>query len=325
MDDLLQKMRSGDRRALARLISLVEDRDPAVRGLLSKVYNEREKIRTIGITGPPGAGKSSLTDQVIAILRGRGQTVAIAAIDPSSPFTGGALLGDRIRMNRHATDEGVFIRSFGTRGSLGGLSHATREVLLLYAAAGFDWAVVETVGVGQTELDIVDVTDTTIVVLVPEAGDTVQTMKAGLTEIADVFVVNKSDREGAQRMKADLELMVHLKDDPEWTVPVLLTQANAGGGVPELLAGIERHREVLAKSPRKAARRAEARKAEFLEIVLEELSERLALSLKEKDLSSVREALASGKTNPYAAALDLLQDEKALLAALRAGQSILKS
>ena len=316
--ELLSKLRAGDRRALARLITLVEDRSPQVREILSEIYSGREKIRTIGVTGPPGAGKSTLSDQIIALLREHRQSVGVAAIDPSSPFTGGALLGDRIRMNRHATDPGVFIRSFGTRGSHGGLSHATREVLLLFAAAGFEWAVVETVGVGQTELDIMDVADTTIVVLVPEAGDTVQTMKAGLTEIADIFVVNKSDREGAHRMKGDLELMVHLKEDAEWEIPVLLTQANSGAGVPELLSKIEAHREMLSKSPRRAARRAATLRAEFLEVVIEELGSRLAGALSEGSLAQMAEDLSSGKTNPYAAALEFLRDP------LRAREILLK-
>ena len=315
MDDLLEKLRGGDRRALARLISRVEDRDPRVRPILSEVYDARAKIRSLGITGPPGARKSTLTDQLIAEIRARGESVAIAAIDPSSPFSGGAVLGDRIRMNRHATDTGVFIRSFGTRGTLGGLSSATREVLHLFAAAGFDWAIVETVGVGQSELDIMDVADTTVVVLVPEAGDTVQTMKAGLLEIADIFVVNKADREGAQRMSADLETMVHMQEASEWNVPVLKTQANAGKGVADVLAAITSHQDTLQGSARQKERRAQARRSEFIEVLVEELRARIGASLGEGELAKVAGALAEGSTNPYAAALDVLADP-ALLARL---------
>lgn len=306
MKDLIEKLRAGDRRALARCITRVEDREPELRPLLSEIYDERSRIRSIGVTGPPGAGKSTLTDKLLEVIRGRGESCAVVAIDPSSPFTGGALLGDRIRMNRHATDPGVFIRSFGTRGSLGGLSHATREAILLFAVAGFDWVVIETVGVGQSELDIMDVADTTLVVLVPEAGDTVQAMKAGLTEIADIFVVNKSDREGATRMKRDLELMVHLKDDPHWTIPVISTEAHKGVGIPELFGEVEKHREVLRTHPGRAARLIEARKGEFFEVIVEEVRDRLSVEFAEGRLKDIQEKLIKGSTNPYAAALELL-------------------
>ncbi|MCZ7585770.1 MAG: methylmalonyl Co-A mutase-associated GTPase MeaB [Deltaproteobacteria bacterium] len=195
--DLVKRLLAGERRALARMISLVEARAVDVATVMSEIYPATGRAAILGFTGPPGAGKSTLVDKVTILLREREMTVGVLAIDPSSPFSGGALLGDRIRMHRHFGDDGVFIRSLGTRGSHGGLSRATRDAARLMDAAGFDVVIVETVGVGQTELDIMELARTTTVVLVPESGDVVQTMKAGLTEIADIFVVNKSDRQGS--------------------------------------------------------------------------------------------------------------------------------
>ena len=206
--NLVQDMLSGKRVALARLISKIENRDQDLPSLMGQIYPHSGRAQVWGITGPPGAGKSSLVDQLTVRLRSEGKTVAIVAVDPSSPFTGGAILGDRIRMQRHFEDRGVTIRSLGTRGKHGGLSHSTKEVVLTLDAAGFDVVLVETAGVGQTELEILRLAQTIVVVLVPESGDSIQVMKAGLMEIADVFAVNKSDRPEAEQLVRELVTMV---------------------------------------------------------------------------------------------------------------------
>ena len=203
-------MLSGDRLALSRLISQVEGRSKDLLSIMSQVQERCGNAYCIGVTGPPGAGKSTLVDRLISHLRKKGKKVGVVAIDPSSPFSGGAVLGDRIRMQEHSGDDGVFIRSLGSRGSHGGLSRATRAVVKLYDAFGMDYVLVETVGVGQTELDIMEIADTTIVILTPESGDAIQTLKAGILEIADIFVVNKADRERATWMQAELRAMLEL-------------------------------------------------------------------------------------------------------------------
>jgi LAO/AO transport system kinase len=315
---LVDRMLAGDRVALAKLITLVENRHADTTAILSRVHHRRGQAYIIGVTGPPGAGKSTLVDRLIEQLRARGHGVGIVAIDPSSPFSGGAVLGDRIRMQRHALDEQVFIRSLSTRGSHGGLARATHNVVQLFDAFGKDFILVETVGVGQTELDVMGVADTTIVVLVPEAGDTIQTMKAGLLEIADIFVVNKADRDGAMRIKTELEMMLQLRPGGEWAIPVLLTEAAASGkGVTELLEAILRHRQHLASSSGRLSHAAAARREEFVAVLREEMSRRVEGSVKAGRLADVIARVEEGVVDPYRAALEVMADDARVRAVLR--------
>jgi LAO/AO transport system kinase len=244
---LVEQMRLGAQRPLARLISMIERDDPAVPGLMQQLLPHLGNAYSIGITGPPGGGKSTLVDRLTAILRQKGLTVGIIAADPTSPFSGGAILGDRIRMQQHYLDPGVFIRSMATKDRHGGLPPAAKDVVKLMDAAGKDMILVETVGVGQTELDVVETADTTVVLLVPEAGDAIQTLKAGLMEIADIFVINKADREGADRLMAELRMMREIQlTSGGWDVPIIATQAHRDVGVETLYDTIESHRHYLA-------------------------------------------------------------------------------
>lgn len=312
--ELIDKMLAGNEQSLARLISLVEREATEVPEIMSRIYPNLGNAYSVGFTGPPGAGKSSLVDRLTATMRGKGFTVGIVACDPSSPFSGGAVLGDRIRMQQHYVDKGVFIRSLATRDSRGGLSRAARGVVKLMDASGKDFVLVETVGVGQTELDIVEAADTTVVVLVPEAGDAIQTMKAGLLEIADIFVVNKADREGADSLVIELEKMLHQSPKQEWwEVPVLMTQAVKDIGTEELLQSIQNHREALAQSGRLALHRERQRKREFLQTIQQRLVARI-LRLMEKDggLAASLEGVEKGSIDPYSASLEILSNRKLL-------------
>jgi LAO/AO transport system kinase len=306
-------MLKGDRLALARLITQVENRSPAVPAIMKTVYPRSGAAYVAGITGPPGAGKSTVVDRLTAHLRADGSTVGIVAVDPSSPFTGGAVLGDRIRMQAHALDPGVFIRSMATRGSLGGLARATGEVIKLLAAFGHDWVLVETVGVGQTELDIMKLADTTVVVMVPESGDAIQTMKAGLMEAADVFAVNKADRAGAPALMAELKFAAHLHyasstspKDIDWEIPVLAAQAQSDVGITELLAEIRRHRGVLEGSGALASRRRRRVRAELEALLVEEFRERVERGLGGGALRAKLDEVVAGDTDPYSAVAAML-------------------
>jgi LAO/AO transport system kinase len=324
--------------ALARAVSIVENQRPGVEEILSHVHSRLGHARRIGITGPPGAGKSTITALVTQEFREAGLTVGIVAVDPTSPFTGGALLGDRVRMENVALDEGVFIRSMATRGSLGGLAAATREVTDVLDGFGFDRVIIETVGVGQSELDVARTADTTMVVLVPESGDSIQTLKAGVMEIADVFVINKSDRPGADRLRSDVELMLGLRKGtsyasmpahhgvdlkrmsaeptpsretgPEsWTPPVLPAVATKGEGIRELVAALDRHFGYLERSGELRARRRER----IVERVIEVAERRMQRRLWSDDattrwLDRRVDELEAGAVTPYAVADALLAE-----------------
>ncbi|HKH49471.1 MAG TPA: methylmalonyl Co-A mutase-associated GTPase MeaB [Thermoanaerobaculia bacterium] len=248
LDELVERLSERQPRAVARAISLLEDGGDPQRELVRRIYDRTGHARVAGITGPPGAGKSTLVDRMTRLLRKRGITVAILAVDPTSPFTGGALLGDRIRMQSLYTDPGVFIRSMATRGAMGGLARAARDAVDVLDAAGFDWILLETVGVGQDEVDVVRTVDSVAVVTVPGLGDDIQAIKAGILEIADVFVINKADREGVDRTVKDLEMMLSLGEHGAWLQPVLKTVAAREEGIDRVIAEIERHREHLEAS-----------------------------------------------------------------------------
>jgi LAO/AO transport system kinase len=310
---LLERMLGGDRLALARLITHVENRSAAVPAIMQAIHARARGAYVVGVTGPPGAGKSTVVDRLTALLRAEGDTVGIVAVDPSSPFSGGAVLGDRIRMQAHALDPGVFIRSMATRGSLGGLARATGEVIKLLGAAGYRWVLIETVGVGQTELDIMKIADTTIVVLVPESGDAIQTMKAGLMEVADVFVVNKADRAGAPALMAELKFAAHLHHsstascrDVDWETPVLSLQAQHAVGVPELLAEVRRHRGALEASGAFASRRRERARAELEGLLIDAFRGRVDRALHGGSVKAVFDEVVAGTRDPYSAAAAIL-------------------
>jgi LAO/AO transport system kinase len=342
--ELLSRFRAGRRAALARVISMVENQREGFQAVLDELHGGAgvAGARLIGITGPPGAGKSTITSGLIQRLRARGETVGVIAVDPTSPYTGGALLGDRIRMNDVAQDEGVFIRSMATRGALGGLAAATREVIDVVTAFGYDVVLVETVGVGQSELDIAAAADTTVVVLVPESGDSIQTMKAGLMEAADLFVVNKADRPGAPRLAREVEMMLHLRlgaamknipahhgvqlnrarpaggkadarqkvagDGESWEIPVLLTTAETGDGVDDLIARLDSHGEWLVRSGELARRRRSRLEERVRDAVQRRLLEHAwREGPGEEILTASLPALESGETTPYAVAARIVR------------------
>lgn len=244
-NDLVKNLFNGDRRALAKSITLVENEDTDSAEILDSIYSKIGQAYRIGITGPPGAGKSTLVDELTKYYRKQGKTVGIIAVDPTSPFTGGALLGDRIRMTDVTLDEGVFIRSMATRGSLGGLSKKAGDAADILDAFGKDYVILETIGVGQSELDVVEAADTTVVVLVPESGDAIQAMKAGLMEIANLFVINKADRSGSNRAFQEIQVMLHMRESRDWEPVVLKAVANKGEGITEIAEAIEKHRIFL--------------------------------------------------------------------------------
>ena len=302
MQALVQKMLTGDAVALARLMSLIENQSDARMDIMTEVQDHCGHAQCVGMTGPPGAGKSTLVNLMIAAWRKQKKRVGVVAIDPSSPFSGGAVLGDRIRMQEHAGDDGVFIRSLGSRGSHGGLSRSTRDVVKLYDAFGMDLSVVETVGVGQTELDIMEIADTTVVVLTPESGDTIQTMKAGILEIADIFLVNKADRPGASQMKKGLQQMLLMGPQQEWEVPILLTNAVKGEGLEELSEALAKHHQFIQNHPRKDEHKRASLKLELSDIILSHMREPVEQWIKRK----LDQSKNIAKENPYRLAKEFL-------------------
>ena len=299
---LSQRVLDGDPRALARAISLIEDEATAGTELVRQIFPRTGRAYLIGITGAPGSGKSTLVDRLTAEIRKTSRTVGVVAVDPTSPFSGGAILGDRVRMQTHAGDAGVFIRSMATRGHLGGLARATSEVALVLDAAGKDVVIIETVGVGQDEVDIVRTADVSVVTLVPGAGDEVQALKAGIMEIADIFVVNKADREGADRTAASIEANLSLQTFAagEWRPPILKTEATTGRGVPELLEMIERFRaHTTASQKARRRQRAEYRLRELLARRFLEHVERRVLGAGELD--RILDRMDARELDPYTA------------------------
>jgi len=302
----LDAVLAGDGRAVARAISLVEDETPEAAALIGQIYPRTGRAYLIGITGAPGTGKSTLVDALTVEIRRSGLTVGIIAVDPTSPFTGGAILGDRVRMTGHAADAGVYIRSMATRGHLGGLSRATSDVALVLDAAGKDVIIIETVGVGQDEVDIVRTADVSIVVVVPGTGDDVQAIKAGIMEIGDIFVVNKADREGADRAAQAIAANLSLQTSAvgEWKPPIVKTEATRAVGIDELWRQIGRFREHSAEQ--QASRRRERQRVRLRELLARQLVARLESMLPAGDIDRIAERVAKREIDPYAAVAELI-------------------
>jgi LAO/AO transport system kinase len=308
IDHWAEQVRAGDIRAISRAVTAIEDRSPEAEEILRQLFPFTGHAYRIGVTGAPGTGKSTLVDRLAAYYRGAKRTVGIIAVDPSSAFTGGAILGDRIRMQGHATDSGIFIRSMATRGSLGGLAQATGDAALLLDAAGKQIVLIETVGVGQGEIEIVRLADCTIVVLVPGMGDDVQSLKAGLMEIGDVFVLNKSDREGADRFEQQLRAILQLVPERKgWRPPVIRTTATENKGVGDLAAAIDQFQKHFSGASEARKKAIERWKQRLLRLLEERLLERVAGNrLTERVLAEVAAEVADRKKDPYAAVDDLL-------------------
>jgi LAO/AO transport system kinase len=307
---LVEQATEGSARAVARLISLVEDASPALREVMALLAPQAGSARVVGLTGSPGVGKSTSTNALVAAYRRRGMRVGVLAVDPSSPFSGGALLGDRVRMQDHATDDGVFIRSMASRGHLGGLSWATPQALRVLSAAGCDVVLIETVGVGQAEVEIASLADTTLVLLAPGMGDGIQAAKAGILEVADLFVVNKADREGADTVVRDLRYMLSLGDrrtDDGWRVPILKTVAAKGEGVDQVVDDIERHGAWLAANGQLEQRRRKRAADEVEAIALTALRERIGDLRGNEALGRLAGRVVAGELDPYAAADELVE------------------
>ena len=303
--DLVEKARRGEPLAVSRLISLIESDGPGLREVAAALAPHTGRAHVVGLTGPPGVGKSTTTSALVAALRGAGRRVGVLAVDPSSPFSGGALLGDRVRMSEHATDEGVFIRSMATRGHLGGLAWSTPQALRVLDAAGCDVVFVETVGVGQSEIEIVGLADTTVVLLAPGMGDTGQAAKAGILEVADVLAVNKADRDGAAQTVRDLRRMLTLAPGDGWRPPVVRVIATQREGVDDLVAALDRHRDWLDAGGERERRRLARAEAEIEAITLDQLRARLGDIRGAAGLPEMAKRVLAGEMDPYRAADEL--------------------
>ena len=305
---LADEVLAGRPRAIGRAITEIERGSGLVPEILARLFPSTGRARIIGITGPPGAGKSTLVQRIAQAFRREGRTVGIVAVDPSSPFTGGAILGDRIRMAEIYTDPGVFIRSMATRGALGGLARATSDAVDVLDAAGYDTVLVETVGVGQDEVDVVRAADTVAVVLVPGLGDDIQAIKAGILEIADVFVVNKAERDGSDRAVAELAMMLDLSAHGEWRPPIVKTSATTGAGLPEAVAALEAHGKHLRGSPEGARRREQRARSRLLALLEARFRAAVETTAPEPDgLEEATHAIVARREDPYAAAARLFE------------------
>lgn len=305
--ELAQRLHEGDKRAAARMISLIENDDAHALSILSEQYKHTGKAKVIGITGPPGAGKSTLVDKVVKQLRARGKTVGVIAVDPTSPFTGGAILGDRIRMSDLNLDPGVFIRSMGARGHLGGLSKATLGAVKVLDLLGKDYVIIETVGVGQSEVDIVKVADSVLMVMVPGLGDDIQAIKAGIMEIGDVFVVNKADRDGADRTKMEIEMMLDFSHQP-WRPPVTMAVAVNNQGIEEVVNNLEKHWLYLEESGKLLETRIKNSEMEILDLAQGTLLKQITRNEGNRALlRQLAESTALRKTDPYTSSQVVLE------------------